>query len=79
MYSSKVRGILNKHWDILRLDESIEGLVPLITFLKGHSIRDRLVNSHFMEDRNKGTWLDRKPLGCYRCINCRFCDLVTKS
>lgn len=82
MCSDRVRKILEKHWGILGLDESLEGLVPsrpLITFRKGRSLRDRLVHSHFLEAKDNKTWLDRKPMGCFRCSDCSFCKYIVQS
>lgn len=75
MPSRKVRDIMEKHWGILLLDETLGKLLPkrpLITFQHGRSIQDRLVNSHFKIPQ-KMTWLDRAPNGCYQYGNCKFC------
>lgn len=79
--STQVRRTLGKYWDILKLDPSLEGIVPsspLITFRKGRSLRDRLVNSHFTDKGSTGTWLQR-PKGCFKCTDCSFCSYVTPS
>ncbi|CAJ0923823.1 unnamed protein product [Ranitomeya imitator] len=72
----KVRGILNKHWDILRMDPDLRDLLgarPDITFRKGRSLKDSLVHSHYLKPTGGDTWLGRKPCGFLRCGGCQFC------
>lgn len=53
--STKVRNTIGKYWDLLKLDPTLKGIIPsspLITFRKGRRLRDRLVNSHWINQ----TW-----------------------
>ncbi|XP_056380387.1 uncharacterized protein LOC130275860 [Hyla sarda] len=80
--SERVKNILKRYWPLLRSDQDLNDIVspyPMITFRRGRSIRDRLVHSHFVEPTRQGTWLDRKPLGTFRCGRCRACSNIQQS
>lgn len=32
-----------------------------------------------MEEKRPTTWLGRQPAGCYRCVDCSFCHLVSQT
>lgn len=76
--SSPIWKILNRHWDLLRLDPDLldtVGTRPQITYRKGKSIKDRLVHSHLDPPVQPSSWLSSQIRGCYRCgkcISCRF-------
>lgn len=77
----EVRKILTKYWSVLLLDNEIRDFLPsrpMITYRKGRSLRDRLFKSHFDPPKPIGTWLDRKPRGCFPCGTCKFCNMCQR-
>lgn len=78
--SDEARNILDKFWDILRSDPDLEDVIthrPQVTFRKGRSLRDRLIHSHYSQKKKEGTWLDRQPIGTFRCgSNCIACPRI---
>lgn len=77
--SQEVRNVLNKYWNLLLLDPDLRELLPdkpAISFRKGRSLRDRLVRSHYVRERNPRTWLDRRPVGSFKCGRCSFCKQI---
>lgn len=78
----KVRKILNRHWDLLRLDLDLEeavGTRPQITYRKGQSLKDRLVHSHLDHPVQPSNWLSSQIRGCYQCDNCVPSFLVSQT
>lgn len=75
-----MREILNKYWNLLLLDPDLRDPLPskpAITFRRGRSLRDRLVRSHYVRENNPGTWLDRRPIGSFKCCNCCYCKHIS--
>ena len=69
----KIRKILIKHWQILKADRVIGGLLPhsvTTTYRRSRSLSDDLVHSYPLPSKS-GTWLTRK--GFYVCGNCKAC------
>ncbi|XP_075208170.1 uncharacterized protein LOC142313072 [Anomaloglossus baeobatrachus] len=79
--SEEVMTVLRRHWGILRADPSLQDYIPprpLVTFRKGRALKDRLVHSFYEAPKAPGTWLDRKPIGTFRCGHCKFCKWVAQ-
>ncbi|CAN2390837.1 hypothetical protein PRIEUP_LOCUS874, partial [Pristimantis euphronides] len=79
--SAQIRSIIASKWHILQLDPDLQACVaehPTITYRRGRSLRDRLVNSHFLERRG-GSLLEREIPGCFPCGNCSFCNVVIRT
>ncbi|XP_040275624.1 uncharacterized protein LOC120990787 [Bufo bufo] len=77
-----IKNVLSRHWDILKADPDLDkvlGSYPQITFRKGRSLRDRLVNSHFQPPERTGNWLSRKPMGTFKCGSCTACGQIKKA
>lgn len=75
----EVRDIINKYWNLLLLDPNFKDLLPdkpAITFRKGRSLRDRLVQSHYVRESNPGTLLDRRSIGSFKCGKCCYSKYI---
>lgn len=81
--SREVTDVLRRYWNILKADPDLEDALPThpqVTYRRGCSIRDRLVHSVYNPPKTSGTWLDRKPLGTFRCgKNCVACPFIQQS
>lgn len=61
--SRAINGILQKHWKILQLDETIGKLMdghPITTYRWAKNLRDRLTHSHFKKEDQTKSWLQTK-------------------
>lgn len=78
--SEEAVSIIKKYWEVLKMDPELQEIVPLkpqVTYRRGRSIRDRMVHSHYVRPKAKGTWLDRRPTGTFRCgKDCVACPYV---
>lgn len=68
--------ILDHHWPFLKLDPSLDKFItpqPQVTYRRVHTLRDRLVQSHFCDNPKKNHCRNR---GTYPCGSCRYCNFL---
>uniref|UniRef100_A0A674E9P8 Reverse transcriptase domain-containing protein n=1 Tax=Salmo trutta TaxID=8032 RepID=A0A674E9P8_SALTR len=76
--SEQIKGIVHKHWHILKYDDSLGNVfsdLPLVVFSRGRNLRDQLVHSDLPpqdipEQRLFAPILD----GNYKCNGCAQCN-----
>lgn len=77
--AGKIREILKTYWPILTDDVLVRDFVedhPSVVYRKGHSLQDRLVRSHYVAPRQRGTWLERQTTGSFKCGSCKACSYM---
>lgn len=75
----EIRNILEHHWPLLRLDQSLSKYVTphlQITYRRAHSLKDKLVQSHSRRDHKIDPCHD---FGTYPCGSCRYCNFLDKT
>lgn len=76
----KIKGIINKNWDILSCDPSLGPLFsqrPVFSFKRAPTLKDKLVRSH-LPPRKSRTFF-KKPIGTHRCGSCNHCSQINRA
>lgn len=81
-YAREVRTILRRHWNILRTDPDLTGVLstyPYITYRRGKNLRETLVHSQLKTKLLRGSeWLRSQIIGTFPCGTYSFCPMIPK-
>lgn len=78
--SPQIVQCVQKCWPILKQDKDLTSIIgdrPLISYRRASSIQDRVIHSHFQDNRSKKTnWLEKQRIGFHKCNKCKACKIA---
>ncbi|XP_071994082.1 uncharacterized protein [Engystomops pustulosus] len=77
----KLTSTISKYWPILHTDKNISQLItkqPKITARRAQNLKDRLVHSHYIPEKNNPFGTKGPKWGCFPCKNCKACENIQR-